>query len=102
MEKVYLVCYPIFEKKETSCKEIVWGHSTQNYSDTRFLMNQEDRASSDTPEINPILAEIKTISKNYGLLRKPPRNRKFLITQKLRGAAVSFRVPLERQDRPND
>ena len=23
IEKIYLVCYPIFEKKETSCKEIV-------------------------------------------------------------------------------
>jgi len=22
IEKIYLVCYPIFEKKETSCKEI--------------------------------------------------------------------------------
>jgi hypothetical protein len=43
IEKIYLVCYPIFEKKETSCKEIVWSHATQNYSDRRFLMNQEDR-----------------------------------------------------------
>jgi hypothetical protein len=23
IEKIYLVCYPIFERKETSCKEIV-------------------------------------------------------------------------------
>ena len=43
IEKIYLVCYPILEKKETSCKEIVWGHTTQNYLDRRFPMNQEDR-----------------------------------------------------------
>ena len=40
IEKIYLVWYPIFEKKETSWKEIVWGHTTQNYLDRRFLMNQ--------------------------------------------------------------
>jgi len=43
IENIYLVCYPIFEKKETSCKEIGWGHRTQNYLDRRFLMNEEDR-----------------------------------------------------------
>ena len=41
-EKIYLVCYPIFGKKETSCKEIVWGQATQNYPDRRFLMEQRD------------------------------------------------------------
>jgi hypothetical protein len=42
--KIYLVCYPIFGKKETSCKEIVWGDPTQIHSDRRFLMNEEDRS----------------------------------------------------------
>jgi hypothetical protein len=41
--KNYLVWYLIFEKKETSCKEIVWGQTTPNYKDRRFLMNEEDR-----------------------------------------------------------
>ena len=44
IEKIYLVCYPIFEEKETSCKEIAWGHATQIHPDRRFLMNQEDRS----------------------------------------------------------
>jgi hypothetical protein len=37
IEKIYLVCYPILEEKETSCKEIGWGHATQIHSDRRFL-----------------------------------------------------------------
>jgi len=42
IEKIYLVCSPILGKKETSCKEIVWGDATQNYTDRRFLMEQQD------------------------------------------------------------
>ena len=38
-----MVCYPLWGKKETSCKEIGWGHATQNYSARRFLMELEDR-----------------------------------------------------------
>ena len=55
IEKIYLVCYPIFERKETSCKKIGWGHTTQNYLDRRFLMNEEDRASSLTSKSQSFL-----------------------------------------------
>jgi hypothetical protein len=41
-KKIYLVWSPTFLKKETSCKEIAWGHPTQIHSDRRFLMNRED------------------------------------------------------------
>jgi hypothetical protein len=62
IEKIYLVCYPIFGKKETSCKEIGWGHPTQNYLDRRFLMSQEDRANSGNRKFSPILAEMEIIT----------------------------------------
>jgi hypothetical protein len=41
-EKNYLTCYQTGERKETSYKEIEWGHPTPDYSARRFFMNPED------------------------------------------------------------